>query len=236
MNKIMLLGAAALVAGCGAAAVSAAGDASRNFQVSGFDRLSVAGSTDVTVVTGKAASVRATGDAESLDRLEITVENNVLHVGTKRRLGGWLGGWKNYHAHVFVTVPMLRGAEVAGSADVGVDRVDTGDFAASVTGSGNVKIASLTAKTAQFEVTGSGDVTAAGDTQALSVKLSGSGDAHLGGLKSGSLTVSLRGSGNVGAFATRSAAISLAGSGDVTVRGGASCTKSKSGSGSINCG
>jgi hypothetical protein len=236
MNRVMVLGAAALVAGGGAGSVNAAGDASRNFSVSGFDRIAVLGSTDVKVNTSAAISVRATGDAAALDRLEISVENNVLRVGTKRWTGSWFSSRPAGKARVYVTVPMLRGADVAGSADVVIDRIETADFAGRVTGSGNVKIASLQAKSVRFEVTGSGDASATGNTQSLSVRVAGSGDVDLGQLKAVDLNISVRGSGNVDAFATQSAAISVAGSGDVRVRGGARCNSSKAGSGNIDCG
>jgi hypothetical protein len=211
---------------------AAAKAAERNFAVGGFDRVSVGGSTDVSVTTGKAVGVRATGDADAIDRIEIMAEKNSLRIGTKR--GSW--GWKSGQAHLYVTVPALNGVAVAGSADVDVDRVEAGDFSASISGSGNVKIASLTAGTANFETAGSGNAMALGNVGGLSVKVSGSGSADLAGLKAINLTAAVIGSGNLDAYATGAATLSVAGSGNIKVAGGAPCTTSRAGSGAVRCG
>lgn len=225
----LVLATGVALAGC--SAVAAAGGTQRNFPVSAFDQITVAGSADVSVATGKTVSVRATGDAAAIDRLEITVANNRLTIGNKR--GGW--NWKSGKVHIYVTVPALRGAAVAGSADVEVDRVQADDFSAAVTGSGSVRIASLAARSARFSIAGSGDATATGTVQALSVNVAGSGNASLAALKTTSLTAAVKGSGDLDAYATGDAALSVAGSGDIRVTGGARCTTSKAGSGTIRC-
>ncbi len=236
MNRISVVaGGLVLVAGvalAGCSAVAAAGGTQRNFPVGGFDQLTVAGSADVSVATGKTVSVRAAGDADAIDRLEITVANNRLTIGTK---SGWWG-WKSGKVHVYVTVPALRGAAVAGSADVEVDRIQADDFSAAVTGSGSVRIASLAARSARFSIAGSGDATATGTAQALSVNVTGSGNARLAALKATNLTAAVEGSGDLDAYATGAATLSVAGSGDIRVTGGARCTTSKAGSGSVRCG
>lgn len=205
--------------------------AERNFPVTGFDRLQVRGSADVTVTTGKAVGVRATGDPQALDRLDIRVEKGALIVGTKR--GSW--GWDNGKVAVAVTVPMLRAASVSGSGDVRVDRVDTAEFEASVAGSGNLALPSLTASRARFSVMGSGNVDATGKANETRASVAGSGNLNIGALRSGVLTASVSGSGEIDAFATTSASVSAAGSGDIRVRGGARCAISKAGSGRVDC-
>lgn len=58
--------------------------AEMSFPVGSFDRQSLGGSPDVVVTTGKAVSVRATGEQKQLDRLDIRVENGVLMIGSKK--------------------------------------------------------------------------------------------------------------------------------------------------------
>jgi hypothetical protein len=55
-----------------------------NFTVGGFDRISLSGSPDVTVVTGRTPSVRAIGEQKALDRLDIRVVDGTLQIGSKR--------------------------------------------------------------------------------------------------------------------------------------------------------
>src|SRR5205085_8430910 len=62
---------------------------SRDFQVAGaFDKVNLNGPMDVDVRVGAQASVRAEGQAAGLDRLEITVVDGELRVGTKPGTSG----------------------------------------------------------------------------------------------------------------------------------------------------
>src|ERR1700712_428260 len=84
MRTIALLSAAALVTACHAAgnAEGTGPIVQRDFPVAGaFDKIALAGSPNVVVTVGAAASVRAEGDAEMLDRLEIVNENGQLRIG-----------------------------------------------------------------------------------------------------------------------------------------------------------
>jgi hypothetical protein len=239
MRNIALLGAAAsLVAACHAAGSAETGPAvQRDFPVAGaFDRIVLAGSPDVVVTVGGAASVRAEGEADQLDRLEIVNVNGQLRIGLREGSGGWFDWGHRRGIVVHVNLPALAGASVAGSGDMRIDRVQGPAFVGAVTGSGDLNIAALTSDQASFSITGSGDITAAGHARQANVSLVGSGDLHLAQLETAAATVSLAGSGDIGIRAMQTAAIDLRGSGDVTVTGPAHCTISKAGSGDVHCG
>ncbi len=239
MRTIALLTAAALVTAC-----HAAGDAEetgpavqRDFPVAGaFDRIALTGSPDVVVAVGGAASVRAEGDAETLDRLEIRNENGQLQIGLRNGPGSWFNWGHRRGVTVHITLPALAGASIAGSGGMRIDRVQGPAFSGAVTGSGDMNIASLTADQASFTITGSGDITAAGRAHQATASVTGSGDMHLGQLEAAAATLAVAGSGNIGIRATETAAIELRGSGDVNVAGPARCTISKAGSGDVHCG
>ncbi|HMG47115.1 MAG TPA: head GIN domain-containing protein [Allosphingosinicella sp.] len=208
----------------------------RNIQVPGpFDRIALAGSTDVVVAVGGAPSIRAEGDAETLDRLEVTVEGGQLRIGLREGSRGWFRWGSHRGVTVHVTMPALAAASIAGSGDMRIDRVEGARFAGSVTGSGDMNVGALAVGEADFSVTGSGDIRAAGRSQRASATVVGSGDLRLGGLETANATLSVAGSGDIGIRATETAAIELRGSGDVTVAGPAHCTISKSGSGDVHC-
>ena len=219
-----------------AALSTAASAAEKSFPVGGFDRIALGGSPEVTVSTGRAVSVRATGDQRTLDRLDIHVEDGALSIGSKRGSSwSWTGG--NYgKVRIAVTVPMIRGVDIGGSGSVAVDRIKVRSFAAAIGGSGSMQIAALETGDAKFSVGGSGSIAAAGRCDSADINVGGSGRVSLAGLKCTTLAASIAGSGGVDANASRTAAVSLSGSGDVRIGGGARCTVSKHGSGTVSCG
>lgn len=236
---ILLLPMIALGA-CGMNADASEGEAagpsaSRDYKVGAFDRVSLGGSHNVIVTVGGQHSVRAEGDAEQLERLEIEVEGGELHIGSKKN--NWSVGLKGNRRPltIHVTVPALAGASIGGSGDIRVDKVEGNSFEASIGGSGDIEIAALKVAQASFSVAGSGGIKASGSAGSSDVSIAGSGDVDLSGVEAGTAKVSVVGSGDVRARATRTADISIMGSGDVTMSGPARCTISKMGSGSVNC-
>jgi len=241
MRTIALLGAAALAAlvtGCHAAgnAEESGAIAQRDFPVAGaFDKIALSGSPDVVVTVGGAASVRAEGDSAMLDRLEIVNENGQLRIGLRDSSGHWFSWGSHRGLTIHVTMPALAAASVTGSGEMRIDRVQGPAFAGAVTGSGDMSIANLTADQASFTLTGSGDITAAGTARQTTASLNGSGDLRLAQLQAEAATVALAGSGDIGIRATQTATVELRGSGDITIAGPARCTISKSGSGDVRC-
>ena len=242
MRTIALLSAAALatlVTACHAAgnAEGTGPVAQREMPVAGaFDRIALSGSPDVVVTVGAAASVRAEGETDQLDRLEVTNVGGELRIGLRDTSGSWFSWGHHRGLTIHVTLPALAGASIAGSGDMRIDRVQGPAFAGSVTGSGAMNIANLTADTASFTITGSGDITAAGRARQASASLTGSGDLRLAQLETEAATLALAGSGDIGIRATQTAAVELRGSGDIIVAGPARCTINKSGSGDVRCG
>lgn len=206
----------------------------RDYQVGAFERLSLAGPHNVVVTVGGAPSVRAEGDAKLIERLEVKVENGQLSLGVKdeNRIG-WNSGRKALT--IYVTAPSLEAAEMAGSGEIKVDKVEGKSFAAAIAGSGDIDLASLRVEEASFSIGGSGNIKAAGAAQATQVSIAGSGDLDLSALDAQRARVSIAGSGNVRARATQTANVSIMGSGDVTIAGGAKCSISKMGSGEARC-
>jgi hypothetical protein len=208
----------------------------RSFNLAGFDAVSLAGPHDVVVTVGSGHSVRAEGDRTALDRLEIEVDGGNLKIGTKK--GNWPMDWSKGRAKttIYVSLPAIRAAAIAGSGDMRVDRVRADRFAGSIAGSGDLQIASMQVTDAKFSVAGSGNISAAGAAQRSTISIAGSGEVNLAGVESRSAEISVMGSGDVTARAAETANVSIMGSGDVTIAGSPRCTVSKRGSGSVRCG
>lgn len=207
----------------------------RNYQLAGFDAVGLAGAQDVVVTVGGPHAVRAEGTAEALDRLEIKVEDGTLRIGTKRNTN-WIGGKVGRpKTRVFVTMPAIRAASIAGSGDMRIDRVQGERFEGSIAGSGDMEIGRIEVADARFSIAGAGDIRAAGTAQRSSAKIAGSGDIDIRGLQVRAASASIAGSGDIRIHASETADISIVGSGDVEVAGSARCNVSKRGSGEVRC-
>ena len=209
-------------------------EVSRNYQVGAFDKIEVAGPYEVYVVSGGQGGISAKGGENLLAETDVIVEDGTLKIIPKKRKGmRW--NWKGGKAVFTVNAGALRGAAIAGSGGISVDKV-AGDFEGDVAGSGDMRLGQVEGGKVKFSVAGSGDVRAAGKADSIDISIAGSGDIDTAGLATRTADVSIAGSGNVTANASESAKVSIMGSGDVEVTGGAKCSVSKMGSGNVRCG
>ena len=243
MNRLIpvlaLTALAALASGCNFSGSAEARDAGptvdRTFAVGAFDRITVAGPYDVKVTTGGKPGVSARGGEAVLAATEVVVENGTLVIRPKGKRGmRWAWG-KDNQVTMTVTTAAIRGATIAGSGGIDIDRARGDNFEGQVAGSGDLALGSVEANAAKFEIAGSGGVRAAGKVARLEVSIAGSGDVDLSALTATDARVSIAGSGNVRANATGTAKVSMMGSGNIDVTGGARCEVSKHGSGDVRC-
>ncbi|OYY64597.1 head GIN domain-containing protein [Sphingomonas sp. 28-62-11] len=207
---------------------------SRTFDVADFTGVSLRGSDDVDIKLASTFSVRAEGPSEVLDRLKIERDGTTLKIGRKSDPSFNWGSYKG--AKIYVTLPKLDAANVAGSGDMTVGAAEGDKFEASNAGSGSITIAALKVKSAEFNIAGSGEITASGAADKLSMSIAGSGDIKAGGVKASSADASIAGSGSISADVNGPATVSILGSGDVDMGSNATCTTSKLGSGDVSCG
>ena len=207
---------------------------SRTFEVGSFDKIALGGPHNVVVTVGGGPSVRAEGDLGIIDKLDIRVEDGELDIGTKK---GFSFSFKSDRSPVtvYVTLPALAAASIGGSGDMKIDKVAGDSFEAAIGGSGDMDIGAVQVKTASFSIGGSGGIRAKGKADSGDVSIAGSGDISLEGFEVQRTSVSVAGSGSVKARAMQSADISIIGSGDVELSGPAKCNISKMGSGEARC-
>jgi Putative auto-transporter adhesin, head GIN domain len=209
----------------------------RNYQVGDFQEIEVAGPYNVSVRTGAGPTVSARGSEKLIEHLVVEVKDGKLLIHSERQKGWFHTGWSfRGKVDLTVTVPQLRGAEIAGSGDITIDQVKGDRFDGSVAGSGGLQVGTLDVRTLKLAIAGSGGVKAAsGKAQSASFDIAGSGDIDAKGIQAQTADVSIAGSGSVAAHATGTADVSIMGSGDVEVTGGAKCSISKAGSGDVRC-
>lgn len=205
----------------------------RSYQLAAFDKIEVAGPYDVKITTGGQAAASARGGADLLDETDVVVENGTLKIMPKKRKGvRW--SWRSGKATFNISTASLKGAAIAGSGGVEVDKI-AGDFEGDVAGSGDLKIGTTSGGALKFSIAGSGGITASGTADAVDLNIAGSGDIDVGNVAAKSADVAIAGSGQVRARASKTADVSIMGSGDVDIAGGAKCSISKAGSGNVNC-
>ncbi|WP_404373846.1 head GIN domain-containing protein [Sphingomonas sp. MMS24-J45] len=206
----------------------------RTYAVSDFSALALRGSDDVDVRVGTGFSVRAEGPSKELDKVKIERVGDTLRIGRHNRNGFSWGSSDNIK--VYVTMPRIVGATVAGSGNMTVDRVEGQRFTIDAAGSGNLTVAMLAVREAKVSIAGSGDITLKGSADRLSVDVAGSGDVNAANVKAAGAAVNVLGSGSVRAEVNGQASVSMMGSGDVDLGKGATCSISKMGSGEVKCG
>lgn len=244
-----------ILALAGLAACSSSASAqteTRDYPLSGFDRVDLAAAGDVTITQGPRFSVHAEGDADAVGRLNPEVRDSTLVLGWKK---GLHVGRSRQKLRISVTMPRVAGAGLSGAGSVAVDQAEAPTVDAWISGSGKIAIARIRTETAALHISGSGDI-AAGQIEAkmAALHISGSGrivtagradriEAHVSGVGSieaqklaahdGDLHMS--GSGSIEAHADGAVNAQVSGVGSIDVTGGARCTSRKSGVGSINC-
>ena len=241
--RFLMIMAALPLAACGSATLgSDSGDTvapsgsggTRSFQVVDFTGIELAGADDIDVKVGGAFSVRAEGPAAELDKLDIRKDGSTLRVGRKRNAAGWSSSAKG--VTVYVTMPAIQAANLAGAGNLTVDKVVAKDFDGDLAGAGDLRLGQLSATSATLNIAGSGGIAASGQVQRLKIAIAGSGSVDAAGLEAAEADVSIAGSGNVAAEVNGPAKIEILGSGDVTLGGKPQCRTSKMGSGDVRCG
>lgn len=227
----------ASLSGCNWGDLGGGPTVTRTYQVGDFHQIEVAGSYDVEVRTGAAPSVSARGSEKRLERTVVEVQGDKLVIHPQNGHSFFHFGFTgNGSAHFTVTVPQLSAATIAGSGDIKVDKVQGPGFEGTVAGSGGIDVASVEAQQLKLSTAGSGSVKArSGKARSVEYEVSGSGDVDAAGVQAQQAKIDVAGSGSVKANALGTADVNIMGSGDVNVTGGAKCTVSKAGSGSAHC-
>ena len=243
MRKVIataVIAAAASTSACSHAQSEDAGPTvSRNYNVGNFSQLELAGHYDVDVKTGSKASVSARGPEKLMDRLVVEVRGDKLLIHPEKDRG-WFGGmrWKSHDTvQVIVTVPTLSAATLAGSGGIKIDKIQGDKFDGQIAGSGDMNVGAIDVGMLKLGIAGSGGLSAgSGKAKTAEYEIAGSGGVNAGSVAVEQLKVSIAGSGDIKANATGTADVDIMGSGDVEVTGGAKCSVSKAGSGNVRCG
>lgn len=243
MKRLLTAVSCAALAACGDGAGIAqanggqiAAAVQRDYEAGRFDSVASMGPHVVLVTVGGRHSVRAEGAAETLDMMEVVVEDGELQIRPKRDHRRDFSWREHQRATFHVALPRLTAAKLSGSGEMKVDRVEGERFAAAVAGSGNLDIGSLRVDDAAFNLAGSGDLSARGSARRAEVSVAGSGNVHARDVASHTASVRIAGSGDASLTVEDEVTVSIAGSGNADIAGPARCTVARNGDGRTECG
>lgn len=223
---LILLAASAAVASPSAAAT-------RNFGITGFDKIRVEGPYKVRLTNGVAPFARATGGAAALDRVTVSVQGSTLVVQQDR--SGWSGypGQDVGPVEIEVGTHELGAAYLNGSGVLAIDKVKGLLFNLSVQGSGVVSIGQADIDQLTVAVGGSGGATLAGRAGKTTAIIRGMSSLDAAQLNSKDATIAVDGAGTVKAAVSNSAKIEGGGPATIALSGSPSCTVRVNGSATI---
>ena len=197
-----------------------------------YSKLSTKGPDSVTMETGDTFRIRADGSPAVLKDLRFVVKDDVLTVG---RVSKKWSDTDSDFATIHITAPALSAVSLSGSGKVKIATLSGAETKASIAGSGDAEIAMVKSENFVASIAGSGNTRVQGNSAKAKYSIAGSGNLDASNMMVSDAQISIAGSGAAKILASGSVKANIAGSGDVTVTGGAKCTSSVAGSGKVNC-
>jgi hypothetical protein len=219
-----------------AAAVLAtpASAATRNFGISGFDRVRVEGPFKVRLSTGVAPFARASGTADAVDRLAVTVEGRTLVVRTQSAWGAGFPGQKYTPAEVEIGTHDLTSAWLNGAGTLKIDKVKGLSFDVSVQGSGAMGIGRADVDQLKIAVSGTAAAIVAGKAMRLTTTVRGISSLDAAALETKDAVVGAEGAATVRAHVTNTVKVDASGPATIVLTGDPTCTAKLAGSASVS--
>jgi hypothetical protein len=208
--------------------------ATRNFGITGFDKVRVDGPFRVKLVTGVAPFARATGSAAALDRVAIEVRGNTLVVHNSLHSWGGYPGTDSGPVEVTLGTHDLGAAWINGSGTIAIDRVKGLSFDLSVQGSAGGDIGRVDIDQLNVSVVGTASARIAGQAAKLTAVVRGISTLDASGLAAKDATIGADGAATVGASVSNSVTIDASGPATVRLDGRPACTLHASGSASVS--
>jgi hypothetical protein len=208
--------------------------ATRNFGVSGFDRIRVDGPYRVTVTTGVAPFARASGSQTALDAVSIDVQGRTLVVHINRSSWGGYPGKDSGPAEINVGTHELSAAYLNGAGSLQIDRVKALAFELSAQGSGVATIGNADVDQLLIGVVGTASASLAGRAGKLTATVRGISSLDASALAIKDATISAEGAATVKANVTNAAKVDGTGPATIVLTGDPACTSKLNGSATLS--
>ncbi|MEO6255536.1 MAG: DUF2807 domain-containing protein [Sphingomicrobium sp.] len=217
-----------------AIAATPAAAATRNFGVSGFDRIRVDGPFSVRLTTGVAPFAIASGTAAALDSVAIEVEGRTLVVhGNRSAWGGYPGDSKG-PVEIAIGTHELSAAWLNGSGSLAIDKVRGLSFDLSVQGAGAASVGTVAVDILKVSISGAAGATLSGVAPKLTAIVRGVSSLDAAGLTATDAVIGAQGPATVKATVTGTAKVDAQGVAAVVLTGRPACTVKAIGSATVS--
>ena len=208
--------------------------ASRNFGVSGFDRIRVEGPFKVKLATGVAPFATASGGSPAaLDSVTIDVQGRTLVIRSNRSSWSGYSGENKGPVEISIGTHDLNSATLNGSGSLAIDKAKGLSFDLSVQGAGSASIGSVAVDQLKVAISGTASATIAGTAPKLTAIVRGISALDASGLATKDAVIGAQGSATVRAKVTNSVKIDTQGPATIELAGRPACTVKAAGSASI---
>ena len=219
-----------------ALALAAPADAAtRNFGVSGFDRVRVEGPYKVTLTTEVAPFATASGGSPAaLDSVTIDVQGRTLVVRSNRSSWSGYPGESKGPVEISIGTHDLNSASLNGSGSLAIDKAKGLSFDLSVQGAGSASIGSVAVDQLKVGISGTASATIAGTAPKLTAIVRGISALDASGLETKDAVIGAQGSATVRANVSNSVKIDAQGPATIEIAGKPACTVKADGSASVS--
>lgn len=201
-------------------------------EVTGFDRIRFRGPGICRITQDDVESLTIHAPAYVMQHIESEVRESVLHLGyVSPRIVSLKVGQEIITYDL--SMKDIRRILLAGSGTVVVPDLDNDVVSVEVAGSGQISLKNLTADKLNVVISGSGLINVAGDIEAQTLKITGSGRYEAQRLISDFAQVRISGSGEAHVSVSDELNIIISGSGKVSYGGYPDISKVISGSGKL---
>jgi hypothetical protein len=215
-------------------AASPADAATRNFGVSGFDKIRVDGPYRVKLTVGVAPFAVATaGSAAALDGVALDVQGRTLVIRGNRKSWGGYPGEATGPIEISIGTHELFAAALNGSGALVIDKLRGLLFDLSVQGSGAASVGAAEVDQLKVAISGTAAVSLAGTALRLTATVNGVSTLEAAGLTSKDATIAASGPATVRATVTGTAKVNAQGAASVEFGGSPACTVAAEGSASV---
>lgn len=187
-----------VLAGMGFGAAPALARAEQTFDLEDFKAIEIGGAYELDVVVGEDYSVRLSGPAEDMERVEARVEGDALLLNLKKRKRSD----KRHNresVRAVITMPALERLTVSGVVEGDIRGVNADAFRLDLSGVGEVKLA--------------------GRCNMLTAHVSGVGELDAQGLACRKANIRVSGVGEASAYASEEASAEVSGMGEINIYG-----------------
>ncbi len=178
---------------------------------------------------GNTFSVVLEGDEDYLEEIETTIRSDKLII----HHDSWMS-FGNKKVTVYVTMPVIEDLNVSGSGNIiAEESIRAEELDMGVSGSGNIKLANLSAEAVNCRISGSGSIELDGSAEDGELSISGSGKYRGEAFRLKTMDISISGSGTCRAMVEEDLEARVSGSGDVYYSGSPRVDAKVSGSGRV---